>query len=76
MSAHAFPTPRHHFLDIWLALGGNALDFETWIDDPQRTPADAWAQLMNAIAGNVIALLEDTNPPAGDLLLELVEARS
>lgn len=67
---------RIHMLDVWVALGGDLHGFETWVDDSRRTPADAWAQLMAAIRGDVRGLMADTNPPAGDLLLELVEART
>mgnify|MGYP007079496396 CR=1 FL=1 len=54
-------------LEIWLALDGDAEDFEEWIDHPRRTPADAWAQLLAAISGSA-SLVLDTNPPAGKLL--------
>lgn len=66
-----------HMLDIWTALGGDAGTFHAWLrDDERRTPADSWAQLMAAVAGDRRLLEADTNPPAG-LLLDLVpEARS
>jgi len=60
--------PRYAMLDIWMALGGKSTVFEQWIDEPKRTPADAWAQLVGAVRGDVVGLLEDTNPPAGELL--------
>lgn len=55
-------------LDVWVALGGNGPDFETWMDEPRRTNADAWAQLMAAVRGDWPGLFADTNPPAGQLL--------
>lgn len=63
-----FPTPRYHFLDIWMALGGDPLVFDAWIEHPKRTPADAWHQLLGAIRGDLPGLLADTNPPAGELV--------
>jgi len=60
-------------LDVWQSLGCSAPTFEDWIDDPQRTPADAWAQLLAAISGDLPTLLADTNPPAGVLADFLVE---
>jgi hypothetical protein len=63
------PAPQYLFLDIWCALGGDCVGFDAWIaDDPRRTPADSWAQLMGAIRGDRAALEADTNPPAGALL--------
>jgi hypothetical protein len=70
-----FPIPRYAMLDVWIALGGDSLDFETWIDAPKRTPADAWAQLMGAVGGHIPSLLADTNPPADELLLALIWGR-
>lgn len=73
-----FPTPRYHMLDIWLALGGDPAVFEEWMDDPRRTPADAWAQLMAAIRGDLAGLMADTNPPAdqlADLVLRLTRRK-
>lgn len=58
---------RGMMLDIWLSLDGDGEEFEAWIDDPRRTFADAWAQLMAAINGSG-SLVLDTNPPAGELL--------
>lgn len=63
-----FPVPRVAMLGIWMALGGDSVAFEEWIDHPGRTPADAWAQLLAAIEADWTALAEDTNPPAGELL--------
>lgn len=60
---------------VWMALGGDPRDFETWINDPGRTRADAWAQLLAAIRGDIPALMRDTNPPTGELLA-IVEART
>lgn len=71
-----FPTPLYHFLDIWLALGGDPGAFDRWIGEPRRTPADAWSQLLCAIRGDVATLMADTNPPAGDELLALVAPRA
>ncbi len=78
--ADEFPVPRFAMLDVWVALGGDSIVFEEWIDDHRRTPADAWAQLLAAIEGDAESLAEDTNPPAGELLdlanrdLRLIEA--
>lgn len=55
-------------LDIWLALHGDPRVFDRWIADPQRHPADAWSQLLAAVAGDRDLLERDTNPPAGELL--------
>lgn len=60
------PIPRYAQLDVWLALGGDGQAFERWRDE--RGFADAWAQLMAAVKGDVVGLLADTNPPAGALL--------
>lgn len=62
------PVPRFAQLDVWMALGGDPLDFERWRDHPRRSFGDAWAQLMAAVQGDVIGLLRDTNPPAGELV--------
>lgn len=62
--------PLYALLDVWLSLGGEPGAFESWMED--RSTADAWAQLMSAIRGDIISLLEDSNPPAG-LLLGLVD---
>lgn len=56
-------------LDVWLALGGTPIDFDAWMADPKRTPADAWAQLLAAIRGDDMS--GDTNPAPG-LILDLV----
>jgi hypothetical protein len=64
---------RIYMLDVWVALGGDFLSFELWMDDPNRTPADAWAQLLAAIRGDLMA--GDHNPGPGDELLALIEAR-
>lgn len=70
-----FGIPRYAMLDVWMALGGSPRGFDEWMeDDPRRTDADSWAQLMAAVKNDLIGLLEDTNPPTGALLL-LVEAR-
>lgn len=68
-----YPCPRYLMLDVWVALGCSGVTFEDWIDDPQRTPADAWSQLMAAIRGDLPTLLADTNPPAGVLVDFMVE---
>jgi hypothetical protein len=60
--------PRFAMLDLWMALGGDSNAFEAWMDEPKRTPADAWAQLLAAVSGNLDSLLADTNPPAGAIL--------
>lgn len=60
---------RFEMLDLWMALGLDSADFDPWMDEPRRTPADAWAQLVAAIAGNVESLRRDTNPPAGAELI-------
>ena len=59
---------RFELLDLWIALGGDPLVFETWMAEPRRTIEDAWAQLVAAVAGDLVALMADTNPPAGELL--------
>lgn len=59
---------RWHLLDIWQALGGEPEEFERWMDEPRRSVADAWAQLMAAIRGDIDTLEADTNPPAGYVL--------
>lgn len=64
------PLPRWALLDVWLSLGGGSPQFEDWMVG--RTIADAWAQLMAAVRGDIVSLLEDSNPPAG-LLLQLVD---
>lgn len=66
---------RLAMLDVWLALGGHVSAFEAWMAEPKRTAADAWAELMAAVRGDIAVLLEGTNPPAGDELLALVQAR-
>jgi hypothetical protein len=58
--------PRYAMLDLWMALGGNPLAFEEWMDEPKRTPADAWAQLLAAVRGDVMP--GDTNPEPGAIL--------
>lgn len=60
------PIPRYAQLDVWMALGGDPGVFETWRD--RRTFADAWAQLLRAVAGDLVTLCADTNPPAEELL--------
>jgi hypothetical protein len=56
-------------LDVWMALGGDPATFEEWMDNPKRTPADAWAQLLAAIRGDLMN--GDHNPEPG-LILKLV----
>ncbi len=59
--------PQYAMLDVWMALGGDSTDFDKWIaDDPRRTDADSWAQLMGAIQGDLMT--GDTNPPPGAIL--------
>lgn len=58
--------PRYAMLDVWSALGGDSDTFDAWMADPKRTPADAWAQLLAAIRGDVMA--GDTNPYPGAIL--------
>lgn len=65
--------PLEAMLDVWVALGGDPTDFDTWMADPKRTPADAWAQLLAAVRGDVMA--GDTNPYPG-LILSLVWNRT
>lgn len=57
---------RYLLLDVWMALGGESQDFERWMDEPRRTHADAWAQLLAAIRGDLMP--GDTNPPPGEIL--------
>lgn len=66
---------RYEMLDIWQALGLDPGEFDSWMDEERRTPADAWAQLIAAIAGDVKALCRDTNPPAGELLIDAARQR-
>lgn len=67
---------RMAYLDVWRALGGTTESFVEWArSDERRQWSDAWRQLMAAVRGDIAGLLADTNPPAGDLLLELVKAR-
>jgi hypothetical protein len=66
---------RFEMLDVWQALGLNPNDFHDWIGEPKRTAADAWAQLMGAVAGSVESLSRDTNPPCGELLLGAANRR-
>ncbi len=73
------PIPDYALLDVWCALGGDYTGFNHWrfIEDPRRTMADAWAQLMAAVRGDIAGLMEDTNPPAGsiiDLIVDTTEA--
>ena len=56
--------PRYAMLDVWLALGGDGQTFEAWMEE--RTSADAWAQLLAAIRGDL--MLGDTNPEPGAIL--------
>jgi hypothetical protein len=59
-------------LDLWMALGGDPRVFDLWMAHPKRTIADAWSELLAAVRGDL--MLEDHNPPLGELL-ELVERR-
>ncbi len=74
MSDRRFISERVMMLDLWLVLGAPSVEFDAWYDDPKRTRADAWAQLLGAVAGIDLSL--DTNPPAGDTLVEIAERRS
>lgn len=67
--------PREAMLDVWIQLGCPSLLFDSFMDDPRRTPADAWAQLLAAISGNVNALCRDTNPPAPNELIDAARQR-
>lgn len=58
--------PRYALLDVWMALGGDSQAFEKWMDEPKRTPADAWSQLLGAIRGDLMT--GDHNPDPGTLL--------
>lgn len=68
-----FWVPRHALLDVWMSLGGGSQVFEDWMSEPKRTPADAWAQLMAAIRGDLMT--GDHNPEPGDALLALIWQR-
>lgn len=57
---------RAAMLDVWMALDGEPQDFEAWMDEPDRTTADAWAQLLAAIRGDL--MVGDTNPEPGEVL--------
>lgn len=61
-----FPVDAAYMLDVWMALGVPPSEFEAWYNHPKRTPADAWAQLLQAIR-DPSKLNEDSNPPAGTL---------
>lgn len=65
--------PRDAMLDVWQALGGDPFLFEQWVDEPNRTPADAWAQLLAAIRDDDMS--GDHNPEPG-LSLDLVRGAS
>jgi len=60
---------RYLMLDVWMALGGDPQDFETWIAEPKRYPSDAWAQLLAAIRGD---RMEGDHHPEPGLILNLV----
>lgn len=62
-------------LDVWQALGLPPNDFHGWVDGDQVTTADAWSQLMAAVAGNADALVSDTNPPAPAALIQVAMER-
>ena len=66
--------PTYAYLDVWLALGGSVREFERMWDEPNRTPADTWAQLMAVISGKLGPLLEDSNPPLGPEFEKLILA--
>jgi len=53
-------------LELWQALGGDPVVFLDWFTEPGRTPADAWSQLLGAVAGDLMA--GDTNPEPGAIL--------
>lgn len=56
--------PKYLLLDLWTALGGTFHGFENWFQEqPGRTNADAWAQLLAWVRREPPG--EDTNPPAG-----------
>lgn len=57
--------PVHAMLDVWMALGGSPDAFYRMWEEPKRTPADTWAQLLAAIRGDLASLLADNNPPIG-----------
>ena len=62
-------------LDLWQALGLDSNDFHDWLAEPKRTPDDAWAQLVSAVAGDVASLCRDTNPPCGPQLVDAARRR-
>ena len=66
------PYDTLHMLDVFLALGGTGEEFAEWIDG--RAFADAWPQLVAAVAGRIDSLRADSNPPAG-VLLKIAERR-
>ena len=61
-----FRVERLAMLQVWMALGGESQPFERWMEN--RTLVDAWHQLLAAISGDIAGLIEDSNPPAGELL--------
>ena len=61
-----FRVERLAMLEVWMALGGESQPFERWMEN--RTFVDAWHQLLAAIGGDIAGLVEDSNPPAGELL--------
>lgn len=65
--------PLVGMLDVWMALGGEPIAFDRWMAEPKRTPADAWAQLLAAIRGDL--MVGDHNPGPGDELLALIWQR-
>lgn len=62
-------------LDVWQALGLHPNDFHGWVDGAKVTVADAWAQLLGAIAGRSDSLASDTNPPAPSALVQVAIER-
>lgn len=69
-----FPIPRYAMLDVWMALGGEPAAFERMCDEPRRTPADTWAQLI-AMIRNPLSVLADTNPPPGPEFSALIDGQ-
>ena len=66
---------RYELLDLWMALRCDPREFDAWLDQSKMTRADAWAQLLAAVGGNVNSLCRDTNPPAHPLLVDAARLR-
>lgn len=64
--------PTYAMLDVWMALGGSPEAFDRMQDEPRRTPADTWAQLMAAVRGDDLS--RDHNPPVGPEFARLASA--